>query len=258
MEFKVIIPARYASTRLPGKALLDLCGKPILQHVYERALQSGARAVIVATDDERIENAARGFGAQVVMTSDKHASGTDRVTEVVEKLGEANDTVIVNLQGDEPLMPVEVVRQVAALLRDAPDAAMATVCERIHEAREVFDPNVVKVVMDSRGHALYFSRAPIPWARAEFERGPPAVLPAGLPCYRHVGLYAYRVGFLRRYCSIPACELEIAEALEQLRALHHGACILVAEACAPTGFGVDTPADLERVRALMAKTPRTA
>jgi 3-deoxy-manno-octulosonate cytidylyltransferase (CMP-KDO synthetase) len=157
------------------------------------------------------------------------------------------------------MMPPAVIDQAANLLAETSEAVMATVCEPIHEAREVFDPNVVKVVMDSRGHALYFSRAPIPWARADFERGPPTTLPAGLPYYRHVGLYAYRVGFLRRYCSIPACELEIAEALEQLRALHHGACVMVAEACAPTGIGVDTPADLERVRALLlAKTSRKA
>lgn len=239
---------RYGSTRLPGKALLDLNGKPMVQRVHERALESGAQSVIIATDDQRIESAARAFGASVVMTSPAHASGTDRVAEVVEVLQEPVDAIVVNLQGDEPLMPGAVVRQVAALLAAAPDAMMATVCERMERAADVFDPNVVKVVMDGNGRALYFSRAPIPWARDLFGDGRPGKLPADQRYYRHVGLYAYRAGFLQRYRMWPPAPFELIEALEQLRALHHGAYIAIAEACEATGFGIDTPADAERVR----------
>lgn len=198
MPFTVIIPARYGSSRFPGKPLVEIAGLPLLQHVHRRACGSGARRVVIATDDERIAAVARGFGAEVVMTSATHPSGTDRIAEVVGALRLDAEQVVVNLQGDEPLMPPEVLHQVADLLAQDDQAVMATVCERIHEARDVFDPNIVKVVMDERGRALYFSRAPIPWARAEFASTPP-LLPPAQPYYRHIGLYAFRAGFLRVY-----------------------------------------------------------
>jgi 3-deoxy-manno-octulosonate cytidylyltransferase (CMP-KDO synthetase) len=250
MPFSVIIPARYGSSRFPGKPLVEIAGLPLLQHVHRRACGSGARRVVIATDDERIAAVARGFGAEVVMTSATHPSGTDRIAEVVEALRLDAEQVVVNLQGDEPLMPPEVLHQVADLLAQDDQAVMATVCERIHEARDVFDPNIVKVVMNERGRALYFSRAPIPWARAAFA-GTPALLPPAQPYYRHIGLYAFRAGFLRVYGGLAPTTLESVEALEQLRVLQHGYTIAVAEARAPTGFGVDTPADAERVRALL-------
>jgi len=235
VRFKVVIPARYASTRLPGKALLDLAGRPLIQHVYERAVESGAQAIVIATDDARIRNAALSFGATVVMTSRKHASGTDRMSEVLSVLAEPEDSIVVNLQGDEPLMPGAAIRQVAALLNADPDASMATLCERISEARDVFDPNVVKVVVDDAGRALYFSRAPVPWDRQHFATHGSQRWPLAQPYYRHIGLYGYRAGFVKRFSQLSPCAIERAEALEQLRALHYGARILVAESCAPTG-----------------------
>ena len=253
--FSVIIPARFASSRLPGKVLLDLAGKPLLWHVYRRAVESGARRVIIATDDVGVQAAALAFGAQVEMTSADHASGTDRIAEVVARLGLTDEEIVVNLQGDEPLMPAAVILQVAERLATDPGAAIATVCERITEARDTFDPAVVKVVTDAGGRALYFSRAPIPWDRAGFSSDGANVWPTAQAYYRHVGLYAYRVGFLKTYSALPPCELERTECLEQLRALHHGARILVDEAVAPSGFGIDTIADLERVRRLLAATP---
>ena len=252
--FSVIIPARFASSRLPGKVLLEIAGRPLLWHVHQRATESGAERVVIATDDTAVASAARDFGADVEMTSADHASGTDRIAEIVERAGLADDAIVVNLQGDEPLMPASVIRQVAERLASDPTAAIATVCERITEAADVFDPSVVKVVMDAAGHALYFSRAPIPWDRNGFNAGGAASWPAPQPYHRHVGLYAYRVGFLKAYADMPACDIERAECLEQLRALYHGARILVDEAVAPSGFGVDTAADLERVRAIMAAT----
>jgi 3-deoxy-manno-octulosonate cytidylyltransferase (CMP-KDO synthetase) len=252
MTFTVIIPARYASTRLPGKALVDLCGKTLIERVHDRARQSGAAEVIIATDDRRIEAAATSFGANVVMTSHRHSTGTERLAEVVQLRGMADDAVIVNLQGDEPLMDGSVVRQVAALLEGDRDCVMATVCERILDAADVFDPNVVKVVMTSHGRALYFSRAPIPWARGHFGGTAVDALPPTQPYYRHIGLYAYRAGFLRDYAGWHPSQLEATEALEQLRVLQAGHAIAIAEACAPTGFGVDTPADVERVRHILA------
>lgn len=253
--FSVIVPARFASSRLPGKVLLDLAGKPLLWHVHRRAVESGAGRVIIATDDTRVEAAARMFEARVEMTEASHASGTDRIAEVVSRLGLADEEIVVNLQGDEPLMPAAVIRQVAERLATDPGAAIATVCERITEARDIFDPAVVKVVMDAGGRALYFSRAPIPWDRAGFGSDGANAWPTAQPYYRHVGLYAYRVGFLKTFSILPASDLERAECLEQLRALHHGARILVDEAIAPSGFGIDTMADLERVRSLLAAVP---
>ncbi len=251
MKFRVIIPARHASTRLPGKPLLDLCGRPLIQHVYDRARASGAEAVVIATDDERIRTAAEKFNARVRMTAATHASGADRIAEVVRREGYPDDDIIVNLPGDEPLMPGRAIRQVAELLASDHDASMATLCERITEPRDVFDPGVVKVAMDAQGRALYFSRAPIPWDRAHFQAAAASKWPVAQPYFRHIGLYAYRAGFLKRYADLPPCALEQTEQLEQLRALYYGAHIAVAEAEEPTGFGVDTPADLERLRRML-------
>jgi 3-deoxy-manno-octulosonate cytidylyltransferase (CMP-KDO synthetase) len=247
LEFKVYIPARYGSTRLPGKALADLGGAPIIAHVVRRAQESGATLVVVATDDERIAEAVLPLGAAVAMTSPDHPSGTDRLAEAVALRGEPGEALIVNLQGDEPEMPGAVIRQVAALLA-AGEAEIATVCEPFAVGVSPRDPHVVKVVRDGRGYALYFSRAPIPWLRAVSpERfanrpGEPAIF------FRHVGLYAYRVATLRAFAALPPVPLEQGEALEQLRALHHGMRIRVGEAVAATGIGIDTPADLEAAR----------
>ncbi|HEY9199160.1 MAG TPA: 3-deoxy-manno-octulosonate cytidylyltransferase [Gammaproteobacteria bacterium] len=244
--FKVVIPARYGSSRLPGKPLRMLAGRTMVEHVYRRACESGAEQVVIATDDARIETVARGFGAAVEMTAADHPSGTDRLAEVVERLGWSGDTVVVNLQGDEPLMPPVLIRQVADNLTAQPQAAIATLCTPIIEAAEFFDPNVVKVVGDGDGFALYFSRAPIPWSRDAFavsrER-----LPADVAHRRHLGLYAYRAGFLRAYRSLSPAPLESIEMLEQLRALWHGYRIHVADAVAQPGTGVDVEADAVRV-----------
>ena len=253
MTFTVIIPARYASTRLPGKSLLDLCGKPVVQHVYERGIASGAPRVVIATDDARIESVARTFGAEVVMTSPDHTSGTERIAEVANLLQLGDRDIVVNLQGDEPMMPGAVVRQVAQLLTSGAECVMATVFERIMQAHDVFDPNIVKVVVDANGRAVYFSRAPIPWSRSHFSSSGSAAWPLPHPYLRHVGLYAYRVSFLRQYTQLSPCDLERTEALEQLRVLHHGHAIAVAEACAPTGIGIDTADDLARVQRLMSR-----
>lgn len=255
--FKVVIPARYGSSRLPGKPLRVLAGKPMVEHVYRRACESGAEQVVIATDDARIETVARGFGAAVEMTQPEHPSGTDRLAEVVERLGWPEDTIIVNLQGDEPLMPPALVRQVADNLAAQPQAAIATLCTPITEAAEFFDPNVVKVVGDAAGFALYFSRAPIPWSRDAFAVSREQ-LPAGVAHRRHLGLYAYRASFLRAYRGLTPATLEGIEMLEQLRALWHGYKIHVADAVAQPGPGVDVEADAVRVeqalRQLMAVT----
>lgn len=247
MKFSVLIPARYASTRLPGKPLLSIGGKPMLQHVYERAVESGADRVVIATDDHRIEEAAGAFGAPVCRTGPEHRSGTERLAEAVERLGLEPDDIVVNLQGDEPLMPPSLLRQVAQNLAASDSAQMATLCTRIHEAGELFNPHAVKVVTDKSGYALYFSRAVIPWDRDAFSVTT-EVLPEAAEHYRHLGIYAYRAGFLREYAAWPACDLERMESLEQLRVLWNGARIHVAEAVELPGPGVDTEADLQRVR----------
>ena len=247
MKFSVVIPARYAASRLPGKPLLDIAGKPMVQHVFERAFESGAEQVIIATDDERIRAAAEGFGAQVCMTSAEHRSGTDRLSEVAGQLAMADDRIVVNLQGDEPLMPPALIHQVADNLAEHTQASLATLCARISTAEELFNPNAVKVVMDEAGMALYFSRASIPWDRDAFASSKEE-LPARSVHYRHIGLYAYRAGFLRQYVQWPPCPLEEMESLEQLRALWHGKRIHVAEAVEPPPAGVDTQQDLEVVR----------
>lgn len=252
MSFTVVIPARYASTRLPGKPLADIAGKPMIQHVYERACESEAGRVVIATDDERIVAACDGFGAEVVMTSPDHASGTDRLEEVARKLEFESDHRVINVQGDEPLIPAVLINQVAANLAANPDAAIATLSEEIRDVASVFNPNVVKVVTDHRGMAHYFSRAPIPWARDSWSAGiEPQELPSGTRYYRHIGIYGYRVGLLRDFVTWAPAPTEQSESLEQLRALFNGACIHVEVACQAPPAGVDTEADLQRLRELM-------
>lgn len=248
--FRVVIPARYASTRLPGKPLAQIAGRPMLQHVWQRALESGAREIVIATDDARVESAARAFGAEVCLTSPSHQSGTDRITEVAERYGWPDEAIVVNLQGDEPTMPPALLRQVAEALAAHPDAAIATLAVPMRGREELFDPNVVKVVADRAGHALYFSRAPIPWHRGSFPDTTGA-LPPGVDYWRHLGIYAYRAGFLRRFVDWPPAAVEQCEALEQLRALWQGERIHVGLAAETPGTGVDTPEDLERVRRLL-------
>jgi len=246
MAFTIIIPARYNSSRLPGKALLDIAGKPMIQHVYERAQESAARSVIIATDDSRIKAAAEQFGADVCMTRADHASGTDRLAEVIEQRRLADDEIVLNVQGDEPDLPASLINQVAEDLSAHPEADMATLYSQITESDDIFDENAVKVVMDKNGYALYFSRAPIPWLREYFNTDNP--LPSSLPHYRHIGLYGYRAHFLKAYSQLSASELEQHESLEQLRVLYHGKKIHLTPALIDPGHGVDTEADLERVR----------
>lgn len=248
--FTVVIPARFASSRLPGKPLQDIAGKPMIQRVWEQACQSAARQVVVATDDVRIVEACRGFGAEVLLTRIDHVSGTDRLAEVATQLGLADDALVVNVQGDEPLIPPVIINQVAANLFAHPEAAMATLAEPLEDIDALFNPNVVKVVSDLNGLALTFSRAPLPWARDALAVGREQ-LPAGVPFRRHIGLYAYRAGFLHDFVAWGPCWLEEAECLEQLRALWHGVRIHVADALQAPPAGVDTPDDLERVRRLL-------
>ncbi|MEO4046411.1 3-deoxy-manno-octulosonate cytidylyltransferase [Pseudomonas sp. CAU 1711] len=248
--FTVVIPARYASSRLPGKPLQDIAGKPMVQHVWEQAKKSGASRVVVATDDVRIEAACRGFGAEVLMTRVDHNSGTDRLAEVATQLGLENDAIVVNVQGDEPLIPPAIIDQVAANLAAHAQAGIATLAEPISEVEALFNPNVVKVVADKSGLALTFSRAPLAWARDAFAKSRD-VLPEGVPYRRHIGIYAYRAGFLHDFVAWGPCWLEDTECLEQLRALWHGVRIHVADALEAPPAGVDTPEDLERVRRLL-------
>ena len=236
MSFTVIIPARYASTRFPGKPLADLAGKPMVVRVCERAKQSGAIAVHVATDDERIAAAVRQHGFTVVMTRPDHASGTDRLAEAAGQLGLGDEHIVVNVQGDEPLIAPALIRDVAQLLERRRAAAMTTACHAIHDGSTAANPNVVKVVLDAQGYALYFSRAQIPYPREP-----------GAPSYRHAGIYAYRVRFLREYAALPPAPIERAEALEQLRALWHGHRIAVVVSETDIPPGVDTPQDLQAV-----------
>ena len=253
MSFVVVIPARYASTRLPGKPLADIHGKPMVQHVVEKALQSGADRVIVATDDERVQQALAPFAAaagfEVCMTSPDHQSGTERLAEVCRHYGFAADTIIVNVQGDEPLIPPAIIRQVADNLAAA-TAPMATLSVPIKDAEEAFNPNAVKVVTDKDGYALYFSRASIPWDRDRFAKSHEQI---GDHYQRHIGIYAYRAGFIQRYVDWAPSVLEQVEALEQLRVLWYGEKIHVAQALEAPPVGVDTQADLEKVRAFLAK-----
>ncbi|UYM16652.1 3-deoxy-manno-octulosonate cytidylyltransferase [Endozoicomonas euniceicola] len=255
--FTVVIPARFGSSRLPGKPLADIGGKPMVQHVYERASESCAQRVIIATDDERIFKAAKGFGAEVCMTLPDHPSGTDRLQEVARLYGMSDDEVIVNVQGDEPLIPPSVIDQVAENLMDNLHAGAATLSEPIRQRDDLFNPAVVKVVSDKDGNALYFSRAPMPWARNSFEANS-ASLP-DVDCFRrHIGIYAYRVNLLNQYVQWPQSPIEQLESLEQLRLLWNGQRIHVADALVTPPHGVDTEQDLEVVRRIVAEREAVA
>lgn len=245
MSFIVVIPSRYQSIRLPGKPLVDIGGKPMIQRVFERAQLSSAERVVIATDDERIQEAAKRFGAEVLMTSPDHPSGTDRLAEVAEQLGLSGESVIVNVQGDEPLIPPAVIDQVAKNLISNPDCAAATLSHSIESKEEFLDPSAVKVVADATGKALYFSRAPIPWPRDLDLDGD---LPTGFSPQRHIGIYAYRVELLKDFVDWKKSPLEQLESLEQLRILHQGQSIHLEHCCEAVPAGVDTPEDLERVR----------
>ncbi|MBI5938081.1 MAG: 3-deoxy-manno-octulosonate cytidylyltransferase [Betaproteobacteria bacterium] len=256
-DFYAVVPARFASTRLPGKPLLDIAGRPMVVWVAERARAGGAKEVWVATDHDEVARVVKQHGFEVCMTSIDCASGTDRLAEVAAQLNWPDDAVVVNVQGDEPLIEPELIRATAETLARHPDAAMATVCHPLHSIDEVMSPNVVKVVLDKAGYALYFSRAPIPYARDAWAQpplasspSPLAGLPAGLPVFRHVGLYAYRVGFLHAYPKLARPAMEVFESLEQLRALWHGYKIAVLTTAQPSPPGVDTAEDLAKVRAL--------
>ncbi|ELL7085070.1 3-deoxy-manno-octulosonate cytidylyltransferase [Vibrio fluvialis] len=246
MSFTVVIPARYQSTRLPGKPLADIAGKPMVQWVYEQAMQAGAERVIIATDDARVEQVVLAFGGTVCMTSPDHQSGTERLAEVVKLMGIEDDHIIVNVQGDEPLIPPSIIRQVADNLA-ASQAPMATLAVEISHEDEVFNPNAVKVVTDKDGYALYFSRATIPWDRDNFAKDKTVVQ----PLMRHIGIYAYRAGFINTYIQWPASQLEKIECLEQLRVLWYGEKIHVAVALEAPPAGVDTPEDLDAVRRIV-------
>lgn len=249
--FFAVVPARLASTRLPDKPLVDLGGRPMVVRVAEAAQRSGAQAVLIATDSERIADAARAHGIDAMLTRADHPSGTDRLAEVAVRAGWPDDALVVNVQGDEPLIDPALIAQVAAHLAAHPDCAIATAAHPLDDPADVFNPNVVKVVLDAQGIALYFSRAPIPWSRDAYQPVWPDVarMPApAQPVYRHVGLYAYRAAFLRAYPTLARSPLETGEALEQLRALWHGHRIAVALTAHVPAPGVDTPADLARVR----------
>jgi 3-deoxy-manno-octulosonate cytidylyltransferase (CMP-KDO synthetase) len=252
MRFAVLIPARMTSQRLPGKPLVDLLGKPLIVHVCERAIESGAERVLVATDDQRIHDACTAAGFLAELTSVQHASGTDRIAEVVTRLGWDDEEIVVNLQGDEPMMPAANIQQVAALLDGRDDAQVATLCTPIHELDDYLNPNVVKLVSDNTGNALYFSRAPIPWNREGAGVGL-ASQQQWHGSLRHIGIYAYRVRALRQLAATPACEPEQLEKLEQLRALWSGLKIAVDVAREVPGPSVDTPEDLKRVTWLLQK-----
>lgn len=251
MSFYVVIPARYASSRLPAKPLADIVGKTMIQRVYEQACKSAATSVIVATDDQRIFDAVKGFGGEVCMTSPEHLSGTDRLQEVAAHYGFLEDDIVVNVQGDEPLIPPQVIDQVANNLALNQAASVSTLSEPIDCLQDFQNPNVVKVVSDRSGSALYFSRAPIPWPRDAAAKGL-KVLPPEFPACRHIGIYAYRAALLNRFISWPAAPLELLESLEQLRVLSRGERIHVENSCAQVPGGVDTQQDLDRVRAHVA------
>jgi 3-deoxy-manno-octulosonate cytidylyltransferase (CMP-KDO synthetase) len=248
IPFKVVVPARLGSTRLPRKVLRPLAGKPLVQWVWQAACASGAAEVVIAADHDEVAQACRGFGADVRLTAASHQSGTDRVDEIARAAGWSEDTLVVNLQGDEPLMPPALVRQAAELLAGDTRADIATLCHPLHAREEWLNPGVVKLVTDRDGYAVYFSRAPIPWKREG--ASPESPLPAGL-AFRHIGLYAYRAGALRRFSALPPAELESCEMLEQLRALANGMRIKVGVSAVPPPRGVDTEDDLAAVAALL-------
>ena len=249
MSFTVIIPARYASSRLPRKPLADIAGKPMIQHVFEKARQSGASRVIIATDNKNVAQVAKDFGAEVCMTSTEHNSGTERLSEVIEKMAIADDEIIVNIQGDEPLIPPVIIQQVAQNLAEN-QVNMATLAVKLETKEELFNPNCVKIVTDQKGMALYFSRATIPFARDHFADCDDAFV-ASQPYLRHIGIYAYRAKFVNQYIRWQPTVLEKLESLEQLRALWYGEKIHVELAKEAPQVGVDTLEDLERVRAIL-------
>lgn len=246
MTFKVVIPARYASSRLPGKPLLDIAGKPMVVRVAEQANKSGASAVVIATDFEKIMQVAKAHDVAAVMTNVNHVSGTDRIAEVVQTLDWDDDDIVVNVQGDEPLIDPQLIQEVALTLAHSKEAVMATACHAIHDEASMLNPNVVKVVLDTKGNALYFSRAPIPYPRDEIHK-------QQIKAHRHIGIYAYRVGFLKQYADLTVTELEQIESLEQLRVLHHGYKIAVTITDNAPASGVDTQADLDEVRRILSQ-----
>ena len=253
MTFSVIIPARFASSRLPGKPLADIAGKPMIQHVFEKARQSGASRVIIATDNKNVAQVAKDFGAEVCMTAEHHNSGTERLAEVVEKLAIADDEIIVNIQGDEPLIPPRIVRQVAQNLANF-KVNMASLAVKIQEPQELFNPNVVKVLTDKNGYVLYFSRSAIPYDRDQFMNlQEPEKAQLADVYWRHIGIYAYRAGFIKQYVQWAPTELENLEKLEQLRVLWNGGRIHVELAQEAPEVGVDTAEDLEKVRSILAR-----
>ncbi|WP_373091993.1 3-deoxy-manno-octulosonate cytidylyltransferase [Zhongshania sp.] len=251
MSYTVIIPARFASSRLPGKPLLDIAGKPMIQHVWERAVDSDASRVVIATEDQRVFDVCQGFGAEVIMTLASHESGTDRLQEVVSKLQLSDEEIVVNVQGDEPLIPKAAIAQVAENLAAKPGAGIATLGEAINDIEVIFNPNAVKAVADRQSYALYFSRAPMPWCRDDWA-GEELRLPDNAPFLRHIGIYAYRVSFLHEFVHWPMGVLESFEKLEQLRAMENGVRIHIATACVDIPGGVDTEADLQNVRKILA------
>ena len=257
MRFTVLIPARLASSRLPDKPLADIAGLPMVVRVAQAAGRSGAIRVVVAADSAQIVSACQAHGTQAILTRPDHPSGSDRLAEACELLGLDGDDLVVNVQGDEPLIAEAMIDACAALLRDRPDCVMATVAHAIDDVAEFSNPNVVKVVLDAAGRALYFSRAPIGWWRDGFAHGIHQ-LPSDPPALRHVGLYAYRAGFLRRFPQLSVAPIERLESLEQLRVLWHGERIAVHVSADRPGPGVDTPEDLERVRALFSGRPQQA
>ena len=249
-DYKIVIPARFGSSRLPGKPLIELAGKPMIQHVYERAVETGVSDIVIATDDQRIFDAAQSFGAKVVMTKESHENGTERIAEVAFKMGWQDEAVIVNLQGDEPLIPRSLVELTASGLLNNPEAGMSSLCTLIDHAEDAFDPNVVKAVLDNQGFAMYFSRASIPWDRDAYANGSDEVTKIA-PVYRHIGMYGYRVSFLKQYTEMQPTALEQAECLEQLRALCYGVKIHMSVIDEPPGHGVDTHDDVARVEQLL-------
>jgi 3-deoxy-manno-octulosonate cytidylyltransferase (CMP-KDO synthetase) len=251
MDYTVIIPARMASSRLPDKPLADIAGMPMVVRVAQRAAQSRAARVVVAADDPRVVQACQAHGIEALLTRQDHVSGSDRLAEACELLGLPDEALVVNVQGDEPLIPPQLIDEVARVLAERPEASMGTAAHAIHDLAEFTNPNVVKVVMDARQLALYFSRAPIPWWRDGQQDGSFKALPSPAPL-RHIGIYSYRASFLRQFPQLPAAPIETLESLEQLRALWHGHRIAVHVTDAAPGPGVDTPADLERVRGIFA------
>ena len=250
-SFKVVIPARYASTRLPGKPLLPIAGKPMVLHVYERAKEANAEDIVVATDDQRIFDVVTKAGAYAVMTRSDHNSGTERIAEVAQICGWDESDIVVNLQGDEPLIPADYIKDVAQALAGQMLAGIATLAAPIEESEEVFNSNAVKVVLDRNGYALYFSRAPIPWDRDHFSHAGAASIFDKMPYLRHIGMYAYRVGFIKKYMKWSISALETVESLEQLRILWNGERILVVTVSGTPEAGVDTKEDLQRVEKVL-------